>query len=221
MQLIISKGAKEVVIPVNPESFEVTDGWNNQELDINQIGLVKMIGKRALKAVTISSFFPGQEYEFLDDDAHAGNPWWYVKRLAVWRGKVIHFATTGTKGVVSWTAVIDDFTYGYKDGTDDIYYSITLTEYKAMDVTREEKENAKVKYTTKQNDNLKTIAKKKLGKSSYAKKVYKQNKKAIDSALNKTYRKWVKTNKKLATEYRKKNVLTKALPKGINLTMKV
>ena len=261
-QIMIYHGSDSITLPVAPESFEVADTWNNEELNINGIGLITMIGKRGLKSVTISSFFPSQGYSFLVPggttaignkktvektktgkttsktvrNEHAQiDPWGLIDTLLSWRGKILTLFISGTGDLVSWPCVIDgDFTYSEKDGSGDVYYTLTLKEYKKTSTKRtvstKKKNNTTLKsgsiksagafnykYTTKSGDTLKKIARSMLGDGSKAKTIYKQNQKAIDKGFKKYAKSLSKADLK---KYKKKSKYNKPLQKGIKLTVK-
>ena len=216
-KITITKGTDSTTLPVAPEKYEISDSWNNEELNINQLGLITLIGKRALKKVTISSFFPIEDYDFLvPDSTRFDDPWEYVKKLAGWRGKVLQFAISDTSSYVSWQCVIDgDFIYG-EAGSGDVNYSITFKEYKAASSKRSTKDVRKLNYTTKKDDTMSKICKQKLGKSSQHKTMYKQNKKKIDNGFKKYMKGMTKAQKK---KYKKKAKQNRKLPKGIKLVV--
>lgn len=217
--IIIMKGSERLVLPIAPESFEVIDTWNNEELDINNLGLITMIGKRALKSVTITSFFPGQKYDFEVPDYYRKNdPWDYIITLSKWRGAVLSLVILETGDHVSWQCVIDgDFTYG-QGQSGDVNYSITFKEYKKTSSKRTTNKNTKnIKYTTKKGDTVIRISRKYFGDTSRKKNIYNTNKKALKKAFKKYMKKMSKANK---AKYKKKSVYNKPLPKGVKLTIK-
>ncbi len=100
-------------------------------------------------------------------------------------------------------AVISDFSYDLDDeeyGTD-LHVSLTFTEYRqagigkvtlqdTVEKTQTRKDTDKVStYTVKTGDTLKTVAKKILGSSSHADKIYNLNKTVIENAAKKNNRK--------------------------------
>lgn len=252
-KFILYNGKSKIVFPIVPESYEVVDSWDNQELNITDIGLITMIGKRGLKSITFSSFFPASKYSFVEPGSTMSgkkerelvktgqygrlaireyatyHPWNTVKKLQAWRGKVLTFSISSTEGRVSWPCVIDgDFSYGERDHTGDVYFTITLKEYKRTQtkrtVTAPTKKASKpaqksnvLTYTTKKGDTLKIASKKMTGASSYAKTIYSQNKAACKKAFKKYKKKLSKANQK---KYKKKAKINKPMPKGVKLTLR-
>lgn len=229
----IINGVNRITLPITPESFEVTDAWSNEELNINQLGLITMIGKRGLKSVTISSFLPKIQYEFVvPGSAMRGDNWGTIKNLQEWRGKVLKFAVSCTEGIVSWSCVIDgDFTYGQKDGSGDIYYTITFKEYKHANAKRTVKKPEQEKpasanggglsgqkktYTTKKGDTINKISKNLCGSTKKSKSIYNKNK----NAIKKAFKKYMKTLSSSAkSKYKSKSKYNRPLPKGLKLQL--
>lgn len=124
----LSGGGDSVTFPVTPGSFEVSDTFNNQTLTINSIGEINMLGKRGLKTIKFDAFFPNQYYDFAN--SIETSPYSYVdnvERMAT-SGIPLRIVITGTG--ISTACTIDDFSYREKDGTGDVYFSITLKEYR-------------------------------------------------------------------------------------------
>lgn len=239
-------GKKRIVFPITPESFEVTDTWQNEELNINKLGVITMIGKRGLKSITISSFLPKQSYTFIRKGATTygtaktaaqkesladkklkgyRDPWGVIRMIQSWRGKVLTLFISNTEKRVSWPCVIDgDFTYGERDGTGDVYFSLTLKEYKKTKSKRSVKRPIKATldsfesgtlatpdyYETKKGDTINKVCRKFFGDTKKKKTVYKRNKKAITKAF-KRYMK--KMSKKEQQKYKKKSKYNRVLPK--------
>lgn len=250
-KFILYNGKQKIIFPINPESYEVVDSWDNQELNITQLGLITMIGKRGLKSITFSSFFPKNNYDFREKNGTVMNitgiadtnnaikalkkgeylPWTCIRLLQSWRGKILTFSISDTGGRVSWPCVIDgEFTYGERDHTGDVYFTITLKEYKRTNTKRTIKPPAKkakaakptartnvLFYETKKKDTLKIVSKKMTGTSSYASEIYNQNKATCKKAFKK-YRK--KLSKKQKKKYDKKSKYNKPMPKGYSFTFR-
>lgn len=119
-----------VTLPVLPESFNVQVAQKNGTVTINNAGEYSMIGKTGLKSVTISSFFPAQDYTF----AQSVEPYEYVDKIEAMRtgGKAVTFTIDSTS--ISFDVLIDSFEYGEKDGTGDVYYTVNLREYRLPEV---------------------------------------------------------------------------------------
>ncbi len=182
-------------LPVNPSTYNITVINKNTEVNVVDLGDINLIGKTGLRGAVLASFFPYRDYDFsVNDNGLTHNE--YVKKIEKWRksGKPIRLIITGT--VVNMECTIEAFDYGEQDGTRDIYYTLTLKEYKKIKLkpakikkkkktivksAREIKPPKKEKtYTVKAGDCMWAIAKKVYGDGSKYKQIYQANKDLID-----------------------------------------
>lgn len=181
------------MLPVNPESFAFTEKHNNTSVNVNSIGEVNLLGKRDLKTGTISSHFPKRDRNYANNSGRQA-PYTYINKLLSWKssGKPIQLIITGTK--INFQVTIETLKYGEQDGTGDVYYDLTLKEYRAVEIKKtklkEKKKNTKKKskpkrpaakkkvktYTVKSGDCLWNIAKKFYGNGAQYTKIYNANK---------------------------------------------
>lgn len=134
-KVILSCAGSSVVFPVDPPDFKVTNGYNNSTLNINSLGDVNMKGKRALSSISFSSFFPAQQYDFVR--AIALNPYTYVEQIKGFanNNQPCRLIISGT--AVNTPVTIESFDYREQDGTSDVYFDITLKEYRYIRPTSE------------------------------------------------------------------------------------
>lgn len=188
-------------LPVLPPSFEVVVGNMNTRVNINEIGNINLIGKSDLREMNIESFFPAQNYYFVEYNSFP-KPYSCVEMIESWRlsGKPIRLIITDTN--INIAMAIESFSYGERDGTGDVYYTLELTEYvftktketsKSHGYVQETKRPAKEipkEYVPKPKDNPIIIAKKTTGNSKNAKTIIKKNpdwrQKATDMAIGNT-----------------------------------
>ena len=174
-------------LPVLPGSFEVGVGNINKRVNINEIGEINLIGKSGLKEMTIESFFPNHEYDFLVT-SDIMKPYEYVEMIEGWRTsqKPIRVIITGTP--INLPMAIENFSYKEQDGTGDVYFSLELAEYVFLNVKKKKKQKEykqKTKrpitkeipksYTVKKGDTLWVIAKKLTGNGANYKTIAKKN----------------------------------------------
>lgn len=174
-------------LPVLPAEIELTTSNNHQRININDLGEVLLRGKEQLKTMNLASFFPNQDYPFLEY-SDVFPPWESVQIIDLWREleDVIKLTITGTN--IRFDAVVDSFTYREQDGTGDVYYELSLTEYKWLK-TRTKTASKYVKpatkrpakkvtaktYTVKRGDTLSHIALRFTGNAMNYKKIAKAN----------------------------------------------
>ena len=186
-------------LPVLPPNFEVTVGNLNTRVNINEIGNINLIGKSDLKEITIERFFPAQEYYFVE---YTGFPKPYdcVDMIEGWRmsGKPIRLIITETP--INLALAIDNFSYGERDGTGDVYYNLELSEYvftETKTVAKQREYTVETKrpttkevpktYTVKSGDSLWAISKKLTGNGNNWRTIYNKNKSVIGSNPNLIY----------------------------------
>lgn len=125
----LSGGTNSVSFPVSPANFEIANPYNNQTVNIINLGDVNLLGKRGLRTIEFKSFFPAQAYTFVQTMSLSG-PYDYVNQIRQMAesGNACHLTITGTD--VSMPVTIEDFSYGERDSSGDVYFSISLKEYR-------------------------------------------------------------------------------------------
>lgn len=117
-------------LPVKPTDFNITVSHRNTVVNVIQLGDINLMGKTGLREISLSSFFPAKDYNFSNNGARK-EPTACVEQLEGWRksGNPVRVIITG---VLNMEATIEAFTYGERDATGDIYYTIMLKEYKKI-----------------------------------------------------------------------------------------
>lgn len=154
----------KIMLPVNPESFAFTEKHNNTSVNVNSIGEVNLLGKRNLKTGTISSHFPKRDRNYANNSGRQA-PYTYINKLLSWKssGKPVQLIITGTK--INFQVTIETLKYGEQDGTGDVYYDLTLKEYRAVEIKKTKLKKTKKKKTTKKKSKPKRPAAKKKTKT--------------------------------------------------------
>jgi hypothetical protein len=189
-------GETAFTIPVTPESFEISGGYDNQTVNINGLGEILLKGKRNLRTVSWSSFFPREHYDFCQtSEAEHIDPTNYitVMMFAAEFGLTVQVSISD---VITLPMTLSTFTYGQDDGTADVNYSVTFTEVREVATPDAAKQTAKRPtkkvvshmYKWKKGDTWKKVAKKETGKSDNWKKLKSTNKSRVDKAI-KAYKK--------------------------------
>ena len=179
MEFWLSYNNREEILrlPVPPQEFQISHGTNVNVLDINSFGEIAVIGRGKLAELEISSFFPAQEYSFC---VYKGLPEPYdcVDLIKKWKDtrRPIRLTITGTN--VNLACAIENFSYGEKDCTGDVYFTLNLKEYRfpgapgskiipeLKAAKRPAEKTVPKKYTVKSGDCLWAIAKKLYGDGS-------------------------------------------------------
>lgn len=187
----------KIQLPVKPSEFTVAVAHRNTVVNVVQLGDINLIGKTGLREISLSSFFPAKDYNF-SNNFERKKPKSYIKTLEKWRksGEPIRVIITG---ILNMKCTIESFSYGEKDATRDVYYTIYLKEHKKIKqkkikkasigksstrTTKKATANSGKTYVVKKGDTLWKIAKKFYGDGSKYTKIYNANKKILKSAKN-------------------------------------
>lgn len=168
-----------LVLPVTPENYTISSKQNNQTVNIVSLGDLNLMGNKGLKALSFSAFFPASNiHGGYKAQAAFQNPFTLCKTIQNWKNgkKIVRVVITGTN--INTEFLIDEFSFEQKDGSGDVYYSLSFSEYVRPKIkiktgtvvslakNRSTKTNQSQLYTVKKGDTLKKIAKAKLGSSS-------------------------------------------------------
>ena len=138
----------KIMLPVNPESFAFTEKHNNTSVNVNSIGEVNLLRDR----------------NYANNSGRQA-PYTYINKLLSWKssGKPVQLIITGTK--INFQVTIETLKYGEQDGTGDVYYDLTLKEYRAVEIKKTKLKKTKKKKTTKKKSKPKRPAAKKKTKT--------------------------------------------------------
>ena len=120
---------KAIRLPVIPSEFErVIDAGYDTNAIIG-LGDVAVLTSNGLAQLSLSSFFPNNEYSF-NEYSNVPKPYDMVKYFKEWKNKgtVVRVIFTGTD--INQEMYITNFAYGERDGTGDVYYNMDLLEYR-------------------------------------------------------------------------------------------
>jgi hypothetical protein len=120
-------------VPVLPSSFEKRAGVNLNVENINDFGEIGLIGNRKLDAITISSFFPAQKYNFVNY-RYFPEPYECVDMIENWIDQKVPIRLIITETNINKEFSIEGFSYKEQDGTGDVYFSLDLKEYRRINL---------------------------------------------------------------------------------------
>ncbi len=134
MEFWLQKGNEKLQLPVKPSDFTVNVASKNTVVNVIRKGDINLKGNTGLRDISLSSFFPAKDYNFSNNSIRK-KPLAYVNTIEVWRtsAEPIRVIITGT---LNMECYIESFSYGMKDATGDIYYTLSLKEHKAVKATR-------------------------------------------------------------------------------------
>jgi nucleoid-associated protein YgaU len=195
-------GKSKLRLPVNPESLSVSSPFGFEDINVNRLGEITIIGFRELKEYSFSSFFPRDYNPTYCEYTNIPRPWDVINLLERWRGtrQPCRFIVTGT--LINTPVTIRELNYepDKAGNPGDIYYSITLKEFrpvsfakvktsgnKASATSKPKRPSAKSTpktYDVKKGDSLWKIAQRVYGDGSKWRQIYEANKKVIGKNPN-------------------------------------
>ena len=118
------------MLPLNPENLEVSVSNDTKKFDIIGLGQIAVPAQKGLRTISFECFFPAFNrpkkcVEFFENVMDSKKP--------------VRFITEGLIKEVNMYMVIDDFSYDIRAGEEeDIYYTMSLTEYRPYGAKLEE-----------------------------------------------------------------------------------
>ena len=131
MEFWLMQDSEKLQLPVPPANYAIKRSLNNSTIVVEGLGEVSFIGKPKLAEIpTIESFFPAQAYSWCQYSAFP-TPKECTDLIEKWiaSGKPIRYLVTGA---INTECSIEDFEYGERDGSGDVYFSLTLKEYRTI-----------------------------------------------------------------------------------------
>lgn len=190
--------AEKLQLPVPPPEFRITTGNLNETVSIANLGDINLIGGEALTSIEISSFFPAKATSYTTTSVP--DPYKTVEQIEEWRKsrKPIRLIVTGTP--INIACAIEYFSWGERGGSRDVDYSLSLKEYRFVQVKqvgpekqiagavkkteRPDTKEVPKTYTVKPGDSLSLIAKKIYGEAGKWNDIFTANKSTIGNNPN-------------------------------------
>ena len=129
ISLLEEQAGRELVLPVTPSSYSWTHANRVETVQLDQVGEINLPGGALLGSCTLEALLPARLYSFCNPGAVA-NPYRYLEQLQRWSdsGTPVRFLVSGTP--TNALVLIESVEYGEKDGTNDIYATIILRQYR-------------------------------------------------------------------------------------------
>lgn len=135
--LSFNSGAEKLRLPVNPPTLNVQTPFGNTDVDISQFGEITVIGERGSAELSFDAFFPREYNASYCEYTDFPTPAECVRKIERWRNerKPLRLVVTGTD--VNFPVTIRDFSYEVQraGSPGDIYYSLSLKEYRFLDTS--------------------------------------------------------------------------------------
>lgn len=148
MDIFLSVNNREQIIqlPIVPSEFMISSPVSNETFTTINQGDLLLLGEEGLKGIVIDSFFPHHKKNYPFARSNQYKRWEYVEMINAWKKNKLRVRLIATGSPVNMVMGIADFTYGYKDGSGDIYYTLTLSENPDIKLVKK-------KINTAKNDN--------------------------------------------------------------------
>jgi nucleoid-associated protein YgaU len=132
--LTFNNGSEKLRLPVPPKEFSISTGLQNTTVTIHELGEILLIGKRKLKSITLTSYFPIAE-DGLNQYAGFPTASVCVDMISGWRdsGKPIRLLIVGDSLKINEAMAIESFTISQKSGPQEVYFTLELKEYRFLD----------------------------------------------------------------------------------------
>lgn len=123
---------QELTLPVTPATYPMGAGRAVERIDMAQTGQLALPGLKSLFSERLSIMLPTQLYPFCTAGAVA-DPQYYIELLRTWsnNGDICRYIVAG--GGVNAAVLLGPLEYEEKDGTNDVYVTIPLYEYRYLD----------------------------------------------------------------------------------------
>lgn len=133
MQIIFrnTRTNQELAMPVMPADFAVEEGRQVESLDMTDTGQVSLPGLRALFNEKKDFLLPDGARTYTSG-GYRGDPYAVVETLTAWslEGDVLRLIVTETP--VNVPVLLGPVRYGQRDGTGDVYVTLTLRQYREL-----------------------------------------------------------------------------------------
>ncbi|CZR83081.1 TPA: LysM peptidoglycan-binding domain-containing protein [Clostridioides difficile] len=196
MEMWIRQANDTFRFPVFPSSFEINSKAIVNTSNVLKTGEIAVFGGVGLRTTEISGFFPRNEASYCDYTSFP-SPYDCVNKIQRWmnEGFILRFTITETN--INFECIITDFQYEEKDCTGDVYFTLSLKEYKRIQIPKVstntdlssskdvpltkgfEVKNKQRTHKVGKGDSLWSLAKKYYGNGDLWKKIYDANKKLI------------------------------------------
>ena len=138
---IYLKGDGETIrFPVTPSEVVCETSASIVNENVNDLGPVSLFGGTELKTIPISSFFPNKDYSFCTY-SNIEKPYEFVSKIEKWQNKGTKLRYIVSDGYTNIPVMISSFAYREQDGTGDVYFDLSLIEYKEIKLNKTSSSN--------------------------------------------------------------------------------
>ena len=136
LELYLKENDSNVLrFPVTPSEVICETSANISTESVNDLGNVSLFSGVELKSIPIDSFFPNKNYSFCTYN-NIEKPYELVRKLETWQNNGTKLRYIVSDGYTNIPVMINSFTYQEQDGTGDVYFSLSLIEYKEIKLNK-------------------------------------------------------------------------------------
>lgn len=136
LELYLKENDSNVLrFPVTPSEVICETSANISTESVNELGNVSLFSGVELKSIPIDSFFPNKDYSFCTYN-NIEKPYELVRKLETWQNNGAKLRYIVSDGYTNIPVMINSFTYQEQDGTGDVYFSLSLIEYKEIKLNK-------------------------------------------------------------------------------------
>ena len=142
LELYLKENDSNVLrFPVTPSEVICETSANISTESINDLGNVSLFSGVELKSIPIDSFFPNKDYSFCTYN-NIEKPYELIRKLETWQNKGTKLRYIVSDGYTNIPVMINSLTYQEQDGTGDVYFSLSLIEYKEIKLNKTTSNNS-------------------------------------------------------------------------------
>jgi len=142
LELYLKENDSNVLrFPVTPSEVICETSANISTESINDLGNVSLFSGVELKSIPIDSFFPNKDYSFCTYN-NIEKPYELVRKLETWQNNGTKLRYIVSDGYTNIPVMINSLTYQEQDGTGDVYFSLSLIEYKEIKLNKTTSNNS-------------------------------------------------------------------------------
>ena len=133
MEIYLGTDNDKIRFPVVPSVIGVNRSNNIDTQSVLKIGEVPVFNGTSLKTIELTSFFPNKEYSFCDYTGFM-KPYEFSDKIQKWmyEGKPLRIIVTDSP--TNMQCLIQQFDTVEQDGTRDLYFTLSLLEYRPIKV---------------------------------------------------------------------------------------
>ena len=136
LELYLKENDSNVLrFPVTPSEVICETSANISTESVNDLGNVSLFSGVELKSIPIDSFFPNKDYSFCTY-SNIEKPYELVRKLETWQNNGTKLRYIVSDGYTNIPVMINSFTYQEQDGTGDVYFNLSLVEYKEIKLNK-------------------------------------------------------------------------------------